>query len=167
MTVFIYLIFSGADFSAAEGFDTFSFDFGRSKDDISITRLGFRKDFVCRIKNTAMPLSGYMEMSLNLWDGHRNILAGIGLSPVFIIPLCPDCQNAPYLEAGIGISLISEEIIDNRDMSSMLQFEDRIGCGVKLRGINIHVRYMHYSNAGRVQPNQGIDIFIAGVTFKL
>jgi len=30
----------------------------------------------------------------------------------------------------------------------------------------VHIRYMHYSNAGFSWPNDGIDIFLAGLAYR-
>jgi lipid A 3-O-deacylase len=39
-------------------------------------------------------------------------------------------------------------------------FEDRIGVGIRIKNMDLNFRYMHYSNAGFKEPNDGIDIFI-------
>jgi lipid A 3-O-deacylase len=69
-------------------------------------------------------------------------------------------------EAGIGAALLSRTTIDDRDMGSTFQFENRLGVGVKRGDFDLHVRYMHYSNAGLSWPNNGIDLFIGGLSYK-
>ncbi|MFQ6003800.1 MAG: acyloxyacyl hydrolase, partial [Candidatus Zixiibacteriota bacterium] len=89
-------------------------------------------------------------------------------SPVFIYGVAGPINNIfSYLEAGIGISYLSEKRIKGRDLSSHFQFEDRIGIGAKIgkqKRHDLNFRYMHYSNAGIKQPNDGIDIFIFSYT---
>ena len=51
-------------------------------------------------------------------------------------------------------------------MSTLYQFEDRIGLGVKMEHVDVSFRYMHYSNGSIVQPNDGMDIFIATLGYR-
>ncbi len=45
-------------------------------------------------------------------------------------------------------------------MGSAVNFEDRIGFGLKLPGEQkVGIRAMHYSNAGIKQPNDGIESY--------
>lgn len=144
-----------------------SVDIGESKDEIGIYRIAYRIDFdnVLYHKND-ISLNGYYETSLNYWNGKQDDIYGIAFSPVLLLTLCNSCEYKPYIELGSGPSLISDTKIDSRNMSSIFQFENRIGFGVESRNFNFYVRYMHYSNAGIKQPNQGIDIFLAGVAIK-
>lgn len=145
---------------------SFSLDAGRSRDDINVYRVGVQSDFTDWLKNKDVALSGYLESSLNYWKSSADEIVGIAFSPVFYVPLCENCQTVPYLEAGVGLALISKKIIKQRNMSSTFQFEDRLGFGIKAGNFDFHLRYMHYSNAGLVNPNDGIDIFIAGVAIQ-
>jgi len=86
--------------------------------------------------------------------------------PVFVLHFCHDCKYTSYLQASIGAALLSRTVIDDRDMESTFQFEDRFGVGIKRESFDFHVRYMHYSNAGLSWPNSGIDIFLAGLAYK-
>ncbi len=141
-------------------------DAGESKDGIGIYRLGVQRDFSRWLKNSWVPLSGYFEASLNYWHGSENAIYAIAFSPVFALHLCRDCNYTPYIEAGIGAALLSDTLIDDRNMASTFQFEDRLGVGVKRGDFDLHLRYMHYSNAGFAWPNHGIDIFLGGLAYK-
>lgn len=145
---------------------SFSIDVGESNDGINIYRFGLQREFTDWLKNKGIPLSGYFESSINYWKSSENEIYGIAFSPVFFVPLCDSCKYIPYVEAGVGLSFISKKMIKNKNMSSLFQFEDRIGFGIKIGNIDYHIRYMHYSNANIVKPNDGVDIFIAGVAFK-
>lgn len=166
--VFVYLFFyfSPIYSQAEEKSILFSIDAGESKDDISIYRLGLQKEFTGWLRNKGIPLSGYFESSINYWKGSRSEIYGIAISPVFVVPLCDSCRYIPYVEAGVGVSFISNIVIEDRNLSSLFQFESRIGLGIKIGNIDCHIRYMHYSNASTVPPNAGIDILLAGVAFK-
>ena len=150
----------------AEKLNAFAIDIGEGNNSIGIVRLGWQRDFSRWLENRWVPLSGYFETSLNYWNGSKDDIFAIAFSPVFALHLCRDCKYTPYLEAGIGAALLSDTVIDNRDMSSTLQFEDRLGVGIKRGDFDVHIRYMHYSNAGFSWPNDGIDIFLAGLAYK-
>lgn len=136
-------------------------------DDISIYRLGVRRDSEYTFfENPTGWLSGYYEASLGYWSkGDDQVYVG-AISPVFVYYFGePTWLVQPYIEAGIGVSCISETKIYSRDLGSAFQFEDRVGIGVKIKYVDISARYMHYSNASITDPNDGMDIFIATVGY--
>lgn len=171
ITTFLCVCFLASCWSstarAQEKPDLFSISFGESKDGITIYRFAMYRDFSGWLQERGIPLSGHFESSMNYWRGFTSEIYGIAVSPVFVYSFCEDCSVKPYVDAGVGLSLISNTTIDNRNMASLFHFEDRFGIGIEVNNIDIHFRYMHYSNAGMVQPNDGIDIFIGGVAFSL
>ncbi|NIN01179.1 MAG: acyloxyacyl hydrolase [candidate division Zixibacteria bacterium] len=152
--------------------DRISLGIGKSKDSISIYRLGFQEQFG-RIwfESKRGHLSGYHEASLSCWEHERESIQQAAYSPVFSYSFAGlSSRILPYLEAGIGIGYLSKKTINGRDLSTRFQFEDRIGIGVKIgkeKRHDLSFRYMHYSNASIKQPNDGIDIFIFSYTFSL
>lgn len=136
--------------------------FGQSQDDIDIYRVGLAKKWDVRwLKSRVGYVDGYFELSYNRWDGETGEIDGVALSPVFLYAFNPGERHwYPYIEGGIGVAYIDEYKIDDRDLSTNFQFEDRIGAGVRYRNLDISVRYMHYSNASIEEPNHGIDIWI-------
>ncbi len=143
---------------------------GESKDHthISIYRLGVRENFKQKwFKSSIGYLSGYYELSANYWVKGRSSNFGIALSPVFTynFTFLPTTLQ-PYIEGGIGGSLWTDTMIATRNVSSHFLFEDRIGAGVRYKGYDLNFCYMHYSNAGLVKPNSGIDIFMLSLSFK-
>ncbi len=143
---------------------------GESKDLINICRLGFQKQFGRKwVKSKTGHFSGYHEVSLNFWEHENESITGVAYSPVFTYGFAGLNNVFSYLEAGIGISYLSEKTINGRDLSSHFQFEDRIGIGAKIgkqRAHDLNLRYMHYSNGGIKQPNEGIEIFIFSYTYS-
>jgi lipid A 3-O-deacylase len=106
-------------------------------------------------------VSGYFELSYNHWEYNDQDINGVALSPVFVYSFGNESNFIrPYIEGGIGAAYIHEYHIADRNLSSNLQFEDRIGAGVKIGFFDVNFRYMHYSNASLKQPNHGIDIFM-------
>lgn len=160
--VFVFFVIS----LCIQAEESFSIDVGKSTDDISIYRVGIQHDISKWLKSKSIPLSGYVESSVNYWKSSGDEIYAVAVSPVFMLFTCKQCEYAFYLEVGVGLSFISQEVIDTRNMSSHFQFEDRIGFGLKVNNIDYHLRYMHYSNAGLAQPNDGIDILIAGMALK-
>ncbi len=134
-------------------------------DDISIYRLGVRKDSEYTfLENPTGWFSGYYEASLGCWSKQDEQVFVGAISPVFVYYFGdPTWIVQPYIEAGIGVACISEKRIYSRNLSTVFQFEDRIGIGVKIKYVDVSFRYMHYSNASISDPNDGMDIFIATV----
>jgi len=136
---------------------------GESKNEIDIYRLTLQKNFDSRWFESGLGyLSGYYELSANYWRAkNRDTNIGVALSPVFAYYFNLNSTSAkPYLEAGIGASIFSKTRIDNKNISTAYQFEDRVGVGLLTQNWNIETRYMHYSNANIKEPNDGMDIFI-------
>jgi lipid A 3-O-deacylase len=151
--------------------DGISLGIGRSKDAIDIYHLGFQRQFGHNWFESEMGcLSGYHEISFNWWKYDHESIQQVAYSPVFAYELGAFGTGIlPYLEGGIGVSYISEKMIKGRNMSSHFQFEDRIGVGVRAgedRKHDLNFGYLHYSNAGIKQPNDGIDIFILSYTYS-
>jgi lipid A 3-O-deacylase len=137
-------------------------------DEISVVRVGIRRDSQYKVfENSTGWLSGYYEASVGYWRRDESEVANVAFSPVFVYYFgSPDWKVQPYLEAGIGASLISETKIGDRDMTTAFQFEDRIGIGARTKDIDLSFRYMHYSNGSIALPNAGIDIFIVTAGYR-
>ncbi len=109
----------------------------------------------------------FWESSVNFWeygehDTHDTDFI-FAVSPVLVKQIGHISALPVYLEAGIGVSFISDTHFAGKDVSTHYQFEDRIGFMTEFGEHNQHhmsVRYFHYSNAGLKEPNPGLD-FIA------
>ena len=136
--------------------------YGEGNNGIEIYRFGVTRDFQVQwFENETGFLSGYFELSYNHWTKGGDDVNGVALSPVFAYYFNAGDQTVrPYVEAGIGVAYIDETRINGRNMSSNFQFEDRIGAGIKIKALDLNLRYMHYSNAGIEAPNDGIDIIM-------
>ncbi len=166
MVLFIAILTASAK-DVRDYFDSATMSIGQSKDGIAIIRLGLRKDFAKQwLKSNVGYFGGYWELSANYWNKGDSSNYGIALSPVFVYRVTGLREIEPYIEVSIGASLWTNTLIAGRNVSSNYLFEDRIGCGIKYKRFDLSFRYMHYSNAGIVRPNSGIDIFITSVTYK-
>lgn len=71
----------------------------------------------------------------------------------------------PYLEAGIGVNLISSDHFGPRRLSTHFQFGELLGVGLAWGAaepggsgeISFGVRFSHYSNARIKTPNDGVE----------
>ncbi|MGB7061423.1 MAG: acyloxyacyl hydrolase [Candidatus Zixiibacteriota bacterium] len=160
--LFLFLLFISTQ---SQAFDGISLGMGTARGSIDIFHVGFQKQFgKSWFESRVGCLSGYHEMSLNSLEHREESIRQIAYSPVFTYSFAgPTEIVSPYIEGGIGISLLSDKMISGRDLSTYFQFEDRIGVGLRIGRTHIHdlnVRYMHYSNASIKQPNDGIDMLM-------
>ncbi|AXM94922.1 acyloxyacyl hydrolase [Pseudomonas plecoglossicida] len=105
-------------------------------------------------------VTGYWDAAYTYWEGGDYSGAhSLSFSPVFTYEFS-GFTYTPYIEAGIGLAAFSKTDVGNQRLGSSVNFEDRIGFGLKLPGEQkIGLRFMHYSNAGINQPNDGIESY--------
>ncbi|UCB52368.1 MAG: acyloxyacyl hydrolase [Candidatus Zixiibacteriota bacterium] len=165
--LFLVILFLSTE---SHAFDGISLGAGRARVSIDIYRVGLRKQFDRNwFESRVGHLSGYHEISLNYLKHGEESMWLAAYSPVFTYSF-PGLTKlaAPYIEGGIGISLLSDKMIAGRDLSTYFQFEDRIGVGLRIGRRHTHdlnFRYMHYSNASIKQPNDGLDILMVSYSF--
>lgn len=155
------LLISSAAMAEPSGYGL-SFGYGEADPDIDIYRVGIKKDFSSKwFKTDIGYLSGYFELSYNHWEWNSQDIDAVAFSPVFAYYFGDESNTIkPYIEGGIGGAYLDEYRIADRNLSSNLQFEDRIGAGVRIGFVDFNFRYMHYSNASIEDPNHGIDILM-------
>ena len=70
-------------------------------------------------------------------------------------------EFSPYVEAAVGIHLLSATSVSNlRRFSTAFQFGDHIGFGIRFgqkQAFDLGYRFQHISNADIKKPNQGIE----------
>ncbi|WP_194791307.1 acyloxyacyl hydrolase [Pseudomonas sp. UFMG81] len=105
-------------------------------------------------------LTGYWDAAYTYWEGGDYSGAhSLSVSPVFVYEFS-GFTYTPYIEAGIGLAAFSKTDVGNQRLGSSVNFEDRIGFGLKLPAEQkIGIRAIHYSNAGLKQPNDGIESY--------
>jgi lipid A 3-O-deacylase len=57
------------------------------------------------------------------------------------------------------VALFASTELEDNDLGSSFQFEDRLGFGVRFADQEIGLRAVHYSNAGLKQPNDGSEAY--------
>jgi lipid A 3-O-deacylase len=109
-------------------------------------------------------VGGYWDLGLGYWHNYNaafwqnSNITEIGLTPVF--RLQRNELKGVYLEAGIGVHLLSETQIGAKQFSTAFQFGDHLGAGYRFgtRGAwDLSYRFQHLSNADIKKPNNGIN----------
>ena len=134
---------------------------GRTGESTMTYRLGAQMDFNRSWFETGVGrLTGYWDAGYTYWEGDETSSNhSISLVPVFVYEFSAGSVK-PYLEAGIGIAAFEKTEIENNDLGSSFQFEDRFGAGLRFAGgQEIGLRAIHYSNAGIKDPNDGIETY--------
>ena len=134
---------------------------GRTGESTMTYRLGAQMDFNRSWFETGVGrLTVYWDAGYTYWEGDETSSNhSISLAPVFVYEFSTGSVK-PYLEAGIGIAAFENTEIENNDLGSSFQFEDRFGAGLRFAGgQEIGLRAIHYSNAGIKDPNDGIETY--------
>ncbi|WIX03761.1 acyloxyacyl hydrolase [Pseudomonas sp. AR5] len=124
-------------------------------------RLGLQHDFgKSWFQSSTGRLTGYWDAAYTYWEGDETSANhSLSLAPVFVYEFNGDSVR-PYIEAGIGIAGFESTEIEDRDLGSSFQFEDRIGLGLRFAGGHeVGIRALHYSNAGLKNPNDGVESY--------
>jgi hypothetical protein len=126
-------------------------------------------------KSNGTHIGGYWNLDLASWrgnkfqniDGRKQNLFAIGLTPVFRFQR--DSRRGPYAELGIGGYFLSD-LYDNNDqkLSTRLQFGDQLAAGYVFQsGIDVSIKFQHFSNGGFKKPNSGVDFLILQARYPL
>jgi hypothetical protein len=151
----------------AHAIDSFAVQGGHSsKDDVDRGTLALTWDWGQPLLKISSDwhLGGFWEASLAQWHkgdvaaGQNDNITDIGFTPVF--RLQANSLAGPYLEAAIGLHLLSSTQIGNKRLSTAFQFGDHLGFGYRFgakSAFDLGYRYQHHSNASIKRPNPGIN----------
>ena len=133
---------------------------GQSGDSTMVYRLGAQWDWnTSWWQSDVGRLTGYWDAGYTYWDGDETSSNhSLSFAPVFVYEFAGQ-HVRPYIEAGIGVAAFSSTELEDNDLGSSFQFEDRIGAGLRFSGQEIGIRALHYSNAGIKQPNDGVEAY--------
>ncbi|MFI4956832.1 MAG: acyloxyacyl hydrolase [Gammaproteobacteria bacterium] len=128
------------------------------------------------LQQSPIQLTGYWEGGFGYWQANtrhsdeNSHLFITSASPILQIWLGPvDLkQNRFFFELGIGPSYFSDNTLGAKDFGSLWHFEDKFGAGFNFgttQPAQVIFRYYHYSNAGLIGPNEGLDLFTLGIVW--
>lgn len=115
-------------------------------------------------------LGGYWEADASYWGGEsgstgNSSLSEIGFTPAFRLqryqPFAWGIR--PYLDAAVGVHLLSEQDIGNQELGSNFLFGPYAGIGFLFGPAGryeLGYRIEHFSNGGITKPNSGINFHI-------
>ncbi|WP_041770427.1 acyloxyacyl hydrolase [Metapseudomonas resinovorans] len=137
-----------------------SLDIGQSGDSTMVYRLGTQFDFSSSWFQTSVGrLTGYWDAGYTYWVGDETASNhSLSFTPVFVYEFAGQSVR-PFVEAGIGVALFSSTEMEDNDLGSSFQFEDRVGLGLRFANQEVGVRALHYSNAGLQTPNDGVEAY--------
>jgi lipid A 3-O-deacylase len=145
--------------SQASLFDAATFSAGWSDDFDTPFRIGLRGDTDYRwFESGTGYLSTYYELALSRFTDSQRPATAVSLSPVLTYNFKTSGKLEPFVELGIGLTWVSEKSVGLRELGSSFQFEDRVGAGFRNGPHDWTLRYIHYSNAGFEEPNDGLDL---------
>ncbi len=133
---------------------------GQSSESTTVVRLGAQWDWdKSWLQSDVGRLTGYWDAGYTFWDGDETASNhSISFSPVLVYEFAGETVK-PYIEGGIGVALFADTDLENNDLGSSFQFEDRLGAGLRFSGQEVGIRAIHYSNAGIKQPNDGVEAY--------
>ncbi|MBD9423717.1 acyloxyacyl hydrolase [Pseudomonas sp. PDM15] len=133
---------------------------GQSGDSTMVYRLGAQWDWdKSWWQSNVGRLTGYWDAGYTFWEGDETSSNhSLSFAPVFVYEFAGETVK-PYVEAGIGVAAFANTELEDNDLGSSFQFEDRIGLGLRFSGQEVGIRAIHYSNAGIKQPNDGVEAY--------
>lgn len=121
-------------------------------------------------------LTGSWEVASAYWDGRQGSSGNAKLYELAMTPVLrlqktqPINAVFPYVDAGIGLHLLSQTKISDKRLSTALQFGDHVGLGARFgtkQRFDLGYRFQHISNLTIKRPNNGMNFHIIrfGVRF--
>ena len=144
--------------------DGFAVEVGRG-DGVDMGRIAVQWDWSQPLlKWSDWQIGGFWDVAVGQWHksgvapGENDNITEIGITPVFRIE--GTSRVGPYVEAGIGVHLLSHSQIGDKRMSTAFQFGDHVGFGYRFgakSAFDLGYRFQHLSNASIKRPNPGIN----------
>lgn len=165
--VFIALLMLAPSARAVDGISLEIGTSDSSNASVDVARIGLQWNWTKRwALGSNWHIGGYWEVAFGHWSNDsprrtNSSITEIGFTPVFRLQQTNPGAVSPYAEAAIGVHLLSDtSVSEQRRFSTMFQFGDHIGLGVRFghkHAFDLGYRYQHLSNAGIKHPNQGIN----------
>jgi len=115
----------------------------------------------------------HWEFGVSYWEsdkGPNKEMEVFNISPVFTYDLgSADQAVLPYIDYSLGIAYVSDTSIADKKLGQHLQFDNRLGFGVRFGGEKRHdvaLGARHVSNAGLDNDNDGFDVVSVSYTYR-
>jgi len=148
----------------AHAIDGMSLELGNG-DGVNMGRVGVQWAFKKPLFQWAnWQLASYLDAAIGYWNfggatpTQNKDIFELGLTPVMRVQ--PNGLVGPYIEAGLGVHLLSHTSIGDTRMSTAFQFGNHIGLGYRFgarESFDVAYRFQHLSNASIKRPNAGIN----------
>lgn len=137
-----------------------TFAIGQTGESTMVYRLGTQFDFgTSWWQSDVGRLTGYWDAGYTYWDGDETSSNhSLSFAPVFVYEFAGE-NVRPYVEAGVGVALFANTEVEDNDLGTAFQFEDRLGVGLRFADQEIGLRAVHYSNAGISSTNDGVEAY--------
>jgi len=145
------------------------FAVGQTGESTMTYRLGMQFDWdKSWLQSDIGRLTGYWSGAYTYWDGDKTSSNhSLSFSPVLVYEFAGQTVK-PYLELGVGVAVFANTDVENNQLGSAFQFEDRFGFGLRFTGGHeVGIRATHYSNAGLSSPNDGVESYALHYTMPL
>ncbi len=143
--------------------DDLFFGIGVGEDGISAARLSKEYDKGTLFDTT---INKSAEIGVNYWDGDKenSTSKSTSFSITYSGILSKTFDNNFFLSSGMGLALLSDDKIGDRNLGTSLQFESRLGFGYKTVNTSSSLNIFHYSNAGTASDNSGVNILMINLS---
>jgi len=167
IAILAFLAFAGT--AAAHGQSELTTSVGRAADDadIDIIRLAYRRTLAGDVR-------WWMPTLVEFGGGIWRVPDLAGATQRFDLHATPVWRadfSHTYVEAGIGVYLLSHTINNNTtSLSTSLEFGSHAGAGLRLgtRGeTRVGIALQHLSNGGIKQPSGGVTFMLVTASFLL
>ena len=162
LTRYLFIIIIFIPITSYSNDDLF-FGVGVGSDGISAARFAKKYDSG-KLLDTSINKS--TEIGINFWDGDtvNSNSKSSNLSITYSGILSKSFSNNFFLSSGMGIALLSDDKIGERNLGTSLQFESRFEFGYKTINTSSSLNIFHYSNAGAANDNSGVNILMINLS---
>ena len=151
--------------ATAYGMDGVALELGSGEEQIKAIRLAATWDWKKRDLGYGWRLAGYWEASIGAWENAEDAAADFALTPVFRLE-----RHLWYLEAAIGVHVLSQHVSASDQFSRNLEFGEHLALGVRFgdgRRYDLGLRLQHISNGGIYASNPGFNFLLLRFQYHL
>ena len=152
--------------------DEYSITLMHSEADVAGFKVGFRwfpESKMAFLEGSNF--SHYYHLAYNYWQsldvsGQEGVNNVLELSPIFRYTFS-DSAWLGFVETSVGISLFSQTELNERELSTHFQFANMLAFGGAISSnATWNIQLQHYSNNSIKLPNNGINFYNLGFSYK-